>query len=92
MLFRQESEGRQWETKWPSADGILELAMLHILTPTGVHLEHASHPADPPHGLDPPQVHLKHHTLATPTAKATLYHTIWEQLLEILFPTLATQV
>ena len=38
------------------------------------------------------QIHLKHHSLLSPTGKATLYHTIWEQLLEILLPTIATQI
>ena len=37
-------------------------------------------------------IHAKHHSLVTPTAKATLYHTVSEQILEILTPTLAVQI
>ena len=70
------------------------MSRTHATHPPQVHLKYHTLPPHPPiYGLtSPSQVHLKHHTLATPTAKATLYHTVWEQLLEILFPTLATQV
>ena len=38
------------------------------------------------------RIHAKHHSLGSPTAKATLYHTVLEQLLEILVPTIVVQL